>query len=223
MKKILLIVVMFLIIPTGVFAKTYEVENSGFKITFDEQIWDVFASGEPFDAELLKKYDWDNETMQSYLKYYYMYIAAVYDGEELFDFSARTSPERVDYEVTNYEAFGSSVAREMGTDDYEIYENNYKFVKLEYYDLNDNQYFISYHILINSQYYMFTAQKVSEFTEDEKLEIKEVIDSIVFHENLIESPKFQINWTSAICSGITCMIGATIMYLALRKKTKNDK
>lgn len=32
----------------------------------------------------------------------------------------------------------------MGTEDYQVYENNYKFIKLDYYDSTDN---ISYYKL----------------------------------------------------------------------------
>lgn len=219
-KKFLLIVAVFLIVPTNVFGKTYKVTNSGFEVFFDEQIWDVFALNKLINVELLEKYDSDNEDMQNYLNENSMYIYAIYNGEEIFEFAVRYSSEIVNDKRISYDQLGAAIAEQRGADNYEIYKNKYNYVKLEYYEPVYNMYLIEYHIIINSQYYLFTAQKEIQFSEDEKSAIKEVIDSVEFHENTKKAFKFQIDWMDIIEYGISSTVSISVIYFFLEKMKK---
>ena len=126
-----------------------------------------------------------------------IYAYAIYNTEKTFEFIVWTDDETVEYEVDDYESFGPSVAKVRGVEDLQIYESNYQYVKLDYYDPNSEFYLLEYHILINSQYYVFLVRKENEFSEYEKQEIEEVIDSVEFNKKK-EPLNFEINWIYVI-------------------------
>lgn len=220
MKKFLLIIALFLVFPMIVIGKTYEINGSEIVISFDQQKWDVFAQGIKQDSYLLEKYGYNDVTMKNYLKDNSMYVYAIYNKEESFEFIVWTDDEIVEYEVDDYDVFGSVVANHMGTEDYQVYENNYKYIKLDYYDPTDNISYINYHIMINSRYYMFAARKENQFSETERSEIEEIIDSVVFREKKDPS-RFKIDWVHVIICAFCSILGGTITYFIMRKSEKN--
>ena len=197
MKKFLLMIVVFLVFPMLVVGKTYEINGSEIVMSFDQQKWDVFAQGIKQDSYLLEKYGYDNVTMQNYFKDNFMYAYAIYNKGETFELMLFTDSKTIEYEVDDYESFGPSVAKVRGVEDFQIYESNYQYVKLDYYDPNSEFYLLEYHILINSQYYVFLVRKENEFSEYEKQEIEEVIDSVEFNKKK-EPLNFEINWIYVI-------------------------
>ena len=221
MKKFLLIIAVFLVFPMIVDGKIYKIKNSEVVISFDQQKWDVFAQGIQQDSYLLDKYGYDNVTMQNYLKDNFMYAYAIYNKGETFELMLFTDSKTIEYEVDDYESFGPSVAKVRGVEDFQIYESNYQYVKLDYYDPNSEFYLLEYHILINSQYYVFLVRKENEFSEYEKQEIEEVIDSVEFNKKK-EPLNFEINWIYVINYVYCIALGAGIMYFNMRK-SKKDK
>ncbi len=220
MKKFLLMIVVFLVFPMLVVGKTYEINGSGIVISFDQQKWDVFAQGIKQDSYLLEKYGYDDVSIQNYLKVNSIYAYAIYNTEKTFEFIVWTDDEAVEYEVDDYDVFGSVVANHMGTEDYQVYENNYKFIKLDYYDSTDNISYINYHIMINSRYYMFAARKENEFSEAERSEIEEIIDSVEFNKEK-ESSSFKIDWVHVLICAFCGILGGTITYFIMRKSERN--
>ena len=150
-----------------------------------------------------------------------IYAYAIYNTEKTFEFIIWTDDETVEYEVDDYESFGPSVAKVRGVEDFQIYESNYQYVKLDYYDPNSEFYLLEYHILINSQYYVFLVRKENEFSEYEKQEIEEVIASVEFNKKK-EPLNFEINWIYVINYVFCFVLGAGIMYFNMRK-SKKDK
>lgn len=225
MKKIILIIAVFLLFPMIVDGKTYRIKNSEVVMSFDQQKWDVFAQGIKQDSYLLDKYGYDNVTMQNYLKDNSMYAYAIYNQGEMFELMLFTDSKIVKYEVDDNESFGQSfgpsIAKTRGVEDFQIYESNYQYVKLDYYDPSSQFYLLEYHILINSQYYVFLVRKENEFSEYEKQEIEEVIDSVEFNKKK-EPLNFEINWIYVINYVFCIVLGAGIMYFNMRK-SKKDK
>jgi hypothetical protein len=217
MKKILFIIFTFLLFPISIFAQTYEVSNIGITLSFDDQKWDVVTTESDSNNSLLTKYEISYESIQSYLKENSMYVYAVYDGNEQFEFAIRNHTNSVSYNDYSIEDLASAIANKKGLNDYKIYENGYKYIKFEYYEPISELYIIDYYIMINYQQYVFTAQKSTEFLEEEKLEIQKVMDSVSFEEKSTETSTFKINWIEAISSGISCMIGAGIMSFIFNK------
>ena len=201
--------------------KTYRIKNSEVVMSFDQQKWDVFAQGIRQDSYLLEKYGYDNITMQNYLKDNSMYVYAIYNKDETFEFVLFTDSKTIEYEEDDYESFGSSVAKVRGVEDFQIYESNYQYVKLDYYDPSSEFYLLEYHILINSQYYVFLIRKENEFSEAEKKEIEKVVDSVEFNKKK-EPLNFEINWIYVINYVFCIVLGSVIMYFNMRK-SKKDK
>lgn len=80
--------------------------------------------------------------------------------------------------LEEFKEYASIVAQKYGADDYKIYENNYKYIKYDYYDENAELYCTKYLLYIDSVAYFFTARKEVPFKDEEIILVENVIDSI---------------------------------------------
>lgn len=227
MKKILLSI-MILIFPINVFAKTYEIKDA--KITIDNNEWDVFYFDEPFDSELLEKYGLDEDSMKKIFVDYNGFLYAINIDKEDFSLGINSSSREVDMDIVNLDLLAEAFAYTYYDGNYEIYENNYKFAKFASYDSENYLYRIGYAILVNSTAYLFDFSKSTKITDEERLEIEKIIDSIEFNDlyynkvhdgnTNIQSDKTKINWSNIIIASVSSGIGAVVMNLVLKKFKK---
>lgn len=75
--------------------------------------------------------------------------------------------------------FGQAFIEEHNIDKYEVYQNDYYFVKLDYQD--QGFYLNEYLTVVNGYGYTITVQKPYAFTSDDIEITEEVIDSIEFN------------------------------------------
>lgn len=179
--------ILLLIFPFSVFAKTYEVKNTNTKMTIDDKNWDVFTLDDTNDNEFLKKYHIPIEIAKKYAYKNNIFLQAEKTDFNDFLFVASLYPNEINEKLIDYDLFGSSIIEIFGIDNYEIYENNYKFIKIDFYDSENNNYKIQYHTIIDDKQYVFSAQRSIKFSLDEKLEIKRIIDSIKFSDDIIDN------------------------------------
>lgn len=76
MKKLLFVVVLFLLCPVIVFGKNFEIKEYGITMSFDKN-WDVFTRKSGRNDYFLVKYDIDYDLLQKYLKDNSIYIYAI--------------------------------------------------------------------------------------------------------------------------------------------------
>ena len=182
MKKLLFVVVLFLLCPVIVFGENFEIKEYGITMSFDKN-WDVFTRESDRNDYFLVKYDLDYDLLQENLKDNLIYLYALHetDADEKIEFIVMTNGEKDASRPMNleeFEEFASMLAKKYGADDYEIYENNYKYIKYDYYDENVDLYCSEYFLYIDSIGYFFTARKETPFTDEEIALIENVIDSI---------------------------------------------
>lgn len=236
MKKIYLSVLALLLslfIPTKVFAQTknYQINNNSLSINFDTSEWYVFTrenlSGNKELEELGIEYDYLNNFMQT--NKVYLDAVLFYDNEEdTTEFLIRINPNNSLNNLSNYsdedvEEFALELAKLTSTTEYSIYKNNYKYAYLEYKDSGYN--IIQYSTVVNGEAYSIQAQKINTFREEEKANIKGIVDTIKFTiEPSLAKEKSSIDWkkivVDAICGGI---IGGLIALIynkvSLKKKS----
>ena len=80
--------------------------------------------------------------------------------------------------LTNYHDFeiedlGEELVNLNGADTYDIFKNDYKFVRVEYED--SGYYIIDYYTIVDDRAYTFSAQKESEFSDAEKTTVEEIM------------------------------------------------
>ena len=225
MKKVLLIITLFLLLPTITLAKTYELKNSEIIISFDDENWTVATRENVRNSSLVKKYNMNYKDIESLLEKNSAYAYAINNDNvkkilEFFVFSPEMS---FGYDDNQINEFGKILVEETGADSYTIYENDYKYIKIEYYDFNSKVYLLDYHTIVNSNYYVFKAQKNSEFNEEEKQQIKEIIDNVII-QKVANETNFKIDWIDAITKSVSYMIGVAIACFIIRKiNIKNNK
>ena len=183
MKKLLFVVVLFLLCPVIVFGENFEIKEYGITMSFDKN-WDVFTRESDRNDYFLVKYDLDYDLLQENLKDNLIYLYALHetDADEKIEFIVMTNGEKVEEDrpmtLEEFKEFASMLAKKYGADDYEIYENNYKYIKYDYYDENVDLYCSEYFLYIDSIGYFFTARKEVPFKDEEIILVENVIDSI---------------------------------------------
>lgn len=225
MKKVLLIITLFLLLPTITLAKTYELKNSEIIISFDDENWTVATREDVRNSSLVKKYNMNYKDIESLLEKNSAYAYAINNDnvKKILEFFVVSPEMSFGYDDNQINEFGEILVEETGADSYTIYENDYKYIKIEYYDFNSKVYLLDYHTIVNSNYYVFKAQKNSEFNEEEKQQIKEIIDNVII-QKVANETNFKIDWIDAITKSVSYMIGVAIACFIIRKiNIKNNK
>jgi len=183
MKKLLFVVVLFLLCPVIVFGENFEIKEYGITMSFDKN-WDVFTRESDRNDYFLVKYDLDYDFLQNSLKRDMIYLYAINEigNDTKIEFMVITNGKKVEVSrpmnLEEFKEYASIVAQKYGADDYKIYENNYKYIKYDYYDENAELYCTKYLLYIDSVAYFFTARKEVPFKDEEIILVENVIDSI---------------------------------------------
>lgn len=182
------VVLCFVFLSVSASAETYDLSDTDLSIRLDDTVWYVFTrdniENNPELEELGVSYDamydilYENEVYMDAVVYYE-------DGEYMELFVRKRSLDTGMANLTNYTddqvlELAAGFAEKQGAETYSVYENQYKFAKLEYLDSKLNYYVCEYVTVINKDNYTFTFQSESEFTDWEYEEMKDIIDSIQF-------------------------------------------
>ena len=232
MKKILFIIVLFIVYPMIVFGEDFEIKEYGITMSFDQN-WDVFTRDSDRNNYFLVKYDLDYDLLQKNLKDNSIYLYAINEidddsGIELF---VVTNGKKVEtsrpMNLEEFKGYAASLTEKKGAENYEFYESNYKYITYDYIDENENIYFIEYALFVDYRCYFFTFRKAAPFTDDEITQIENVIDSIsvsgdgiqyvegVSTEEVQETKEF--NYQRFIINFITSFISGVIIWLIVNK------
>ena len=109
-------------------------------------------------------------------------------------------------------------------EDYSIYENKYKFARLEYEQ--ESLHIYQYMTIVNKNVYSFTFQATMEYVESEYKEMDGIIDSIVFdvdtslNENSNDSFWGSVITKALIGAAVGGAGGAIISIITKKKKSK---
>ena len=76
MRKLLFVVVLFLLCPVIVFGENFEIKEYGITMSFDKN-WDVFTRDSDRNDYFLVKYDLDYDFLQNSLKRDMIYLYAI--------------------------------------------------------------------------------------------------------------------------------------------------
>lgn len=241
MKKIVIVfLLLIMLIPFGVKAKTYELDNLDMEITFSDD-WYVFTRD-----------NLENNSDLDYLGVSKEYMETVFENAEAYidaapkDFSVEfflriRNAEDVNnlsnYSDEDVEELAKEVAKLVETKEYTTYKNDYKYVITRYPDVLDGQTYniISYYTIVNGKGYTFTLQKIGELTEEEETIMKNIIDTVSYDfdegyeqekEKLENEGSNSINWkiigSHAVIGAFIGGIAGLIISKTSKNKKKND-
>ena len=178
----------YIFLPATVYAETYCLGGTDMSISVDDTTWYVFTRDNIKNNSELEALGISYEYMYDSLHHNEAYMDALLlyaDGEfvELF-----VRKRALDAGVANLSNYANSevlelakeLAEKQGAGTYSVYENQYKFAKLEYIDANCGYYICEYITVVNKDNYTLTFQATSPFADDEYVEIARIVDSIAF-------------------------------------------
>lgn len=186
MKKILLLLLLFFIFPIKGFAQTYEINDNALSIQLDDSSWYVFTRENLANNKELEElgitYDYLFSFMQNNKVYMDSLLIEQGSNETIEIFIRINAINDIDnlsqYSNNEIEQLAEVLANRSGAEIYSIYENNYKYINLQYY--SSGYHLIEYYTVMNREAYTLTIQKKAEFTANEINEIKAIVNSVVF-------------------------------------------
>ena len=218
MKKVVLCLLVMFGMPLMVHAAKFEVPSADLSFDLADE-WYVFTRDNLEGNSDLEDLEITVEEMQDYFLEYDLYVDAFTEDYDFFIYKSATEdvgslPDYYDFEL---EEFATSIMDTYGADSYEIYDNDYKYVRIEYFE--SDYYVIDYFTIIDNQYYILSIQKLEEFNDDERKMMQDIIDSVQFDNYEPEDNKELI--IVALGIGLVVVLGVTALIIS-RVKDKHE-
>lgn len=224
------------LLPITAFAETYNLGDTDMSISVDDTVWYVFTRDNIKNNSELEELGITYDTMYDILHDNEAYMDAVLyyeDGEYMEFFIRKRALDAGVANLSNYDdsevlEFAKELAKKQGAETYSVYENQYKFAKLEYIDSNYGYYLCEYYTVVNQDNYTFTFQSTSQFTDWEYAEMETIIDSIKFDvDTSIKEEKKTSNDESIVGKAIGGAViggavGAGIAIIGKKKKKGSE-
>ena len=189
MRILLSIILCFsALLPIITYAETYNLGGTDMSISVDDTMWYVFTRDNIKNNSELEELGITYEAMYEILYNNEAYMDAIlyYENGEYTELFVRK--RALDTGIANLSNYKDSevlelakeLAKKQGANTYSVYENQYKFAKLEYVDSNLGYYICEFVTCVNKDNYTFTFQSTSQFTDEEYAEIENIVDSVKF-------------------------------------------
>ena len=176
------------LLPITTYAETYNLGGTDMSISVDDTVWYVFTRDNIKNNSELEELGITYEVMYDILHNNEAYMDAIlyYENGEYTELFVRK--RALDTGIANLSNYKDSevlelakeLAKKQGANTYSVYENQYKFAKLEYVDSNLGYYICEYVTCVNKDNYTFTFQSTSQFSDEEYAEIESIVDSVKF-------------------------------------------
>ena len=176
------------LLPITTYAETYNLGGTDMSISVDDTVWYVFTRDNIKNNSELEELGITYEAMYEILHNNEAYMDAIlyYENGEYTELFVRK--RALDTGIANLSNYKDSevlelakeLAKKQGANTYSVYENQYKFAKLEYVDSNLGYYICEFVTCVNKDNYTFTFQSTSQFTDEEYAEIENIVDSVRF-------------------------------------------
>lgn len=238
MKRNLCIILTFLLclgvlFPISASAETFKLSNTDISLDVDTELWYVFTRDNIENNPELDELDIPYDTMYNnfHTNGVYMDALLILDDSNYVELFIRK--KELNSKVANLSNYdddevmdlATELAETQGAKDYSVYEDDYKFAKLEYIDAG--MYLCEYVTIVNKDNYTLTFQSTTPYTDAEYEEIEKIVNSIEFDvdTSLKEGNKDSF-WNSIIAKAIGGaivggLVGFVISLIAKKRKNKN--
>ncbi len=231
-----LIFCLMVFLPISVYAEMYHLGETDMSIQVDDSSWYVFTRDNIKNNSELDELEISYDSMRDILYNNEAYMDAILlydDGEYVELFVRKRTMDSGIVNLSNYNneevlELAEGLAKRQDADDYSVYENQYKFAKLEYIDSNLGYYICEYVTCVNKDNYTFTFQSTSQFSDSEYDEMENIIDSIQFDiDASLKEPKATSFLDSvvgkAIGGAVIGGVAGAIIAIANKKKKNSNK
>ena len=223
-------------LPITTYAETYNLVGTDMSVSVDDTVWYVFTRDNIKNNSELDELGITYEAMYDILHNNEAYMDAIlyYEDGEYTEFFIRK--RALDAGVANLSNYKNSevlelakeLAKKQGAEKYSVYENQYKFAKLEYIDSTYGYYICEFVTCVNKENYTFTFQSTSQFSDEEYAEIESIVDSIKFDIDTSIKEKKSTSFAESVLEktiggAITGGIIGAVIAIVNKKKKKNCK
>jgi len=223
--------------PLTISARSYTVSGTDMTLEFDESLWYVFTrdnlQGNPELAELGLDYDMFYSNMLD--QDIYTDACLFYDDGDYIELLVIVGKDDNYVNLSNYSdsramVMGKATFGSFAKDDnLEIYENDYKYIVIEYFDAN--VYLCQYLTIINGYAYSFQFQSPYAFTDEKREIAREVMDDVTFavdasmkEKNVFLDALFSgIVMRVAVGAALAVVVGIIIGIVVAVKRSKKKK
>lgn len=233
---ILVSIVLFLaaFLPVTAYAKTYTMRDTDISISVDDSMWYVFTRDNIKNNSELEELGITYDAIYDILHNNEAYMDAILyyeDGEYVEFFVRKRALDTGIANLSNYKnsevlELAKELAKKQGAKTYSVYENQYKFARLEYTD--SGYYLCEFYTVVNKDNYTFTFQSTSQFTDEEYAEIENIVDSVKFDVDTSIKEKKTSSFAESVLEKtiggavIGGIVGAIIAIIKKKKKKDNE-
>lgn len=237
MKKIftcfLFMVVVMLGFTISANAKKYSLDGTDISILLDDTRWYVFTRDNIYNNPELDELGITYDYLYNFMHNNQIYLDAALlyedDSNNLELIIRKKKIDKIknlsDYSNDEAMKLAEELADKQNADIYYIYENDYKYIYLRYYEKGYNV--VDYCTVINGESYTLTVQKSTTFTPDDLYEIERIVDTLVFDVNIsLKQPSDEESesvWEKAIIGSIAAAIISGVGYFVNKNKTKEEQ
>lgn len=221
------------VLPTAASAETYKLGGTDISISVDNSEWYVFTRDNIKDNSELKKLGISYDTIYGILYDNDAYMDAIIfneDGGYIEMFVRKKPVDSGLVNLSNYKDsevldFAKELAKKEGAENYTVYENQYKFARLDYKDDKLGYYMCEFITCVNKDSYTVTFQATSQYTQEEYAEIGKIVDSIQFDvDTSIKEPiRFNVVRSVLVGAAVGGIAGGIVAITKNKKKKQNEK
>ena len=222
------------LLPITTYAETYNLGGTDMSISVDDTTWYVFTRDNIKNNSELEELGITYDAMRDILHKNEAYMDAIlyYENGEYTELFVRK--RALDTGIANLSNYKDSevlelakeLAKKQGANTYSVYENQYKFARLEYTD--SGYYLCEFYTVVNKDNYTFTFQSTSQFTDEEYAEIENIVDSVKFDVDTSIKEKKTSSFAESVLEKtiggavIGGIVGAVIAIINKKKKKASE-
>lgn len=216
-KKFVFSLLAILFMPLVVSADTIDVDSADLSLEIPDS-WYIFTRDNLDNNPDLEELELTEDYVMDYFLEYSIYVNA-FDAD--YDFYAYMSytedvgslPDYYDFEL---EEVAKDLMNQYGASSYEIYDNDYKYIRIEY--TSNDYYIIDYYTIIDDQSYIFSIQKLEELTNEDRDLMEDIVDSIHF-DNYVDEDS---NELMIVIAGVSIVV-VLMLVVFIVSKVKDKK
>ena len=215
-KKVLFGLIGILMLPLVVNAQSVDVGSAYLDLELPDS-WYVFTRDNLEGNIDLEELELTEDYVMEYFLEYSMYVNSFDDDYDFYVYMSDTEDigNLDDYYNFEVDDLAVELMDMYGADSYEIYDNDYKFIRMDYE--SDGYYILDYYTIIDDKSYIFSIQKLSELTETDMNTMEEIVDSVHF-DNYVDNGLNEIIIVSIGVSIVVILM--LIVYIVGRSKDK---
>ena len=219
MKKIVFSLLMVMCMPIMVKAQNFDVPSADMSLDIPDS-WYTFTRDNLDGNTEIEDLGLTIDIMNEIMLENDVYVDALNEELEFLVYNVDTEDigSLTNYHDFEIEDLGEELVNLNGADTYDIFKNDYKFVRVEYED--SGYYIIDYYTIVDDRAYTFSAQKESEFSDAEKTTVEEIMNSVYF-DNFVPTSNDKETVIVAVGIGLVVVLGVVAIVIA-KVKDKNE-